>query len=190
MAELQLPSPEALRQLLRYEPETGKLFWRERGPETFMEGEGRYTAVRMAKIWNSKLARREAISCIDKGLGYRKGSLNGRKVYAHRVIWALHTGHWPLEDIDHINGDRADNRWGNLRAVPHSVNARNTRIRCTNTSGMMGVARYGRHGRWRALIMVDGRTKHIGCFDTYEQACAARKDAEARLGFHPNHGRD
>ncbi|WP_313349378.1 HNH endonuclease [Paracoccus sp. (in: a-proteobacteria)] len=189
MADKQLHSPEALHQLLRYDPETGQLFWRERGPEWFSDGAGRYTANRAARIWNTKYAGKPALYGVDSGHGYRKGSIVGSNVYAHRAIWAMQTGTWPSEDIDHINGDRSDNRWVNLRSVSRRVNAKNARRRSTNTSGMMGVEQYGAHGRWRARIMVDGRTHHIGCFDSYEAACSARLSAEAAMGFHPNHGR-
>ncbi|MDQ7776289.1 HNH endonuclease [Paracoccus aminovorans] len=190
MAERLFPSPEALRQLIRYEPDTGHLLWKERGPEWFIAGEGRYTANRAARVWNSKYARKVAIDCLDPSNGYRKGTVLDTRVYAHRVIWALQVGAWPDGDIDHINGNRADNRWENLRSVPRKINARNTKRRETNTSGMMGVSQYGAHGRWRARIMADGKTTNIGCFDTYEAACEARQAAEAAMGFHPNHGRE
>lgn len=190
MANKPLPSPEVLRQLLSYDPETGKLFWKERGPEWFSDGEGRYTADRTARIWNTKYAGKAAIDCIDVSNGYRKGTVLDVKIYAHRAIWALQTGAWPEGDIDHISGDRANNRWVNLRSISRKVNAKNTKRRETNTSGMMGVSQYGARGRWRARIMTDGKMTNIGCFDTYEDACEARQAAEAAMGFHPNHGRD
>lgn len=189
MAAKPLPSPEVLRQLLRYDPDSGKLFWRERAENMFPEGEGRYTAARSCRIWNTKYAGKEAITAVDPSLGYKKGSVWCGKFYAHRLIWAIQTGAWPEQDIDHINGDRADNRWGNLRAVDRKTNSRNARRRSTNTSGMMGVKWQPGLDKWRAQIMVDGRNIALGCFDDFDEACAARKAAERRYGFHENHGR-
>ena len=142
-----------------------------------------------ARYGNTKYAGREAISAVDRSLGYKKGSIFNAKCYAHRVIWAMQTGEWPADDIDHINGDRADNRWENLRAVERKDNARNAKRRSTNTSGMMGVQWHPALGKWRARIMVDGRSIALGCYHSLEDACAARKSAERRYGFHENHGR-
>lgn len=189
MATKPLPSPEALRQLLRYEPETGKLFWLERCSAMFPDGSGRYTADRSCRIWNIKYAGKEAITSIDPSLGYKKGSIWNVKCYAHRIVWALVDGSWPEHDIDHINGDRADNRWENLRAVTRKMNARNAKRRSTNTSGMMGVQWHTGNERWRAQIMVDGKNISLGCYEKFEDACAARKAAERQYGFHENHGR-
>jgi len=184
-----LPSPETLRQLLRYEPTTGRLYWLERSKEWFVDGKGRYTSERNCKCWNTAHAGKEAISSIDPGLGYRKGSVLMKNLYAHRVIWAMQTGSWPDSDIDHINGDRADNRWSNLRSVSRSVNAKNACLRSNNTSGQMGVFWAKQIGRWRAVIWVDGKRISLGCFIGFEDAKAARKDAEIKHGFHNNHGR-
>jgi len=189
MATKALPSTEVLRQLLWYEPQTGKLYWKERSVASFVSGSGRYTAERAAKIWNSKYAGRAALNSVDPGLGYRKGSVGGRKVYAHRVIWAMQTGQWPAGEVDHINGDRADNRLQNLRDVPRRINAKNARCRATNTSGMMGVWQIRQTGKWRSSITIDGRTRHLGCFPSFAEASRARREAELTHGFHANHGR-
>ncbi len=188
MAKTELLSPDVLRQLLRYEPETGRLFWRERQASMFQSGKGRYTADRASKIWHSKYCGMEAFG-LDASEGYLRGSMAGHKVYAHRVIWAMQTGAWPADDIDHINGDRSDNSWVNLRSVPRRINAKNAKLRSTNTSGVMGVLQYGNNGKWRSLIMVDGKKIHLGCHDTFESASAARKAAESKYEFHANHGR-
>lgn len=174
MAEARRPSPALLRKLFRYEPLTGVLYWLPR--------------LDAHPGWNTKYAGREAFS-VDASTGYRSGSACGFNLLAHRVAWAMQTGEWPSGEIDHINGNRSDNRWANLRAVPKAENAKNQRLRATNASGAMGVMWIAERGKWRARIMVGGRNQSLGCFDTFNEACEARKAAEARLGFHENHGK-
>ena len=188
MAKRELPSPEVLRQLLRYEPETGKLFWKERAPEHYPCGFGRYTAARSSLTFNIKHANREA-GCLDESNGYLRLSILGSKTYAHRAIWAIETECWPDYDIDHINGCRTDNRLANLRAVDRHENTKNQRLRSTNTSGRMGVKKIQKTGRWRSGIMVDGVSHHIGVYATFDEASEARTVAEREFGFHENHGR-
>lgn len=178
---------DILRQILKYEPETGKLFWLERPAELFADtGSGGATGA--ASRWNGRNAGKEALVQKARG-GYLSGTIFWRPRFAHQVAWALHYGEWPMNPIDHINGDRADNRIANLRCVSYTDNARNQRIPKNNTSGVMGVRFYTPLGRWLATIGVGGRKIHLGYFDNKESAIAARKEAETRYGFHPNHGR-
>lgn len=180
MAPKALPSPEVLRQLLRYEPETGKLFWLERGPEFFPNG----TA---CKRWNSRLAGMEAFGHLIGG--YPSGSIFNNSYLAHRVIWALQTGEWPKGDVDHINGHRSDNRWVNLRNVPHQENQMNYPKPKSNTSGVMGVYWSNGCGKWRAAIRVGGKKVALGSFLKFEDAVAAQMNARKLHAYHPNHGR-
>lgn len=180
MAPKALPSPEVLRQLLRYEPETGKLFWRERSRDMFGSN-------RIFLSWNARYAGAEAL--VVKFMGYRSGGVNGARVLAHRAVWAMQTGAWPEADIDHINGVRDDNRLENLRAVTRAENLRNTRRRDNNTSGFTGVDYFKAMKSWRARIHVNGAEVVLGYFATAEAAGAARKSADAVYGYHANHGR-
>jgi hypothetical protein len=184
-------TPEICRQLLRYEPETGKLFWRERGPEWFGESPNRWggviTAETRAKQWNASHAGREAMTCPD-GNGYLCGSIVGRRLLTHRVIWAIMTGGWP-DNTDHINGIRDDNRWKNLRSVSSLENGRNKALKSGNRYGCMGIDWYPPTKRWTASIGVKKRRIHLGYFLELEDAIAARRKAERKYGFHPNHGR-
>lgn len=177
MASNALPSQEVLRQLLRYEPSTGKLFWKER---TGGKSE------KHTKTWNSRNAGTEAFPTIHKQ-GYRKGTLLGVTVLAHRVAWAIQTGVWPDEQVDHINGMKSDNRWENLRQVTNSENCRNMPIPKHNTSGVLGVYTEGKG--WKAAIQVGGKNIHLGCFRSLSDAAQARKEAENKYGYHANHGR-
>jgi hypothetical protein len=97
-------------------------------------------------------------------------------------------GYWPKE-VDHINGDSCDNRLVNLREVNHQQNMRNAKRRSDNSSGATGVYYIKATGRWIAQIRVDNRGRHLGAFNSFEEAVAARKAAEVALGFHENHGR-
>jgi hypothetical protein len=99
------------------------------------------------------------------------------------------TGEFPPNDIDHINGNRNDNRWANLRGVERSINMKNCARRSDNTSGFTGVTWDGYRKKWRSTIFVDGRKHQLGRHDDFETACAARKAGNVRFGFHPNHGR-
>lgn len=176
--------PSEVRSLLRYEPDTGKLYWLERGVSLFR---GKYPAQRSCRSWNARNAGKEAFTAVGAS-GYREGRIHNRIYRAHRVIWAIAHGEWP-EQVDHINGDRADNRLVNLRAVTRFQNARNTKLPITNTSGVMGVERHVGGTRWRARIKVNRRQIHLGYFVELSDAIAARKAAEKKYGFHANHGR-
>jgi hypothetical protein len=116
------------------------------------------------------------------------GRIDARGYLAHRVVWALVHGAWPQKQIDHIDHDRTNNRVENLRIVGHQENHRNTTLRKNNASGFMGVSWYKAGEKWTAYIMIDRVKKHLGCFDALEDAVAARRAAEARFGFHENHG--
>lgn len=185
MTAKNLPSPELLRKLLRYEPDTGKLYWRERTPDMFVDG--KRSAEGCCSNWNSRYAGKEAFTAFQNG--YLHGSIFDRLYLTHRVIWAICHGAWPLAQIDHINGDRRDNRIKNLRSVSHAENGKNQKLSLRNTSGVCGVSWHGSRKKWHSRIMLDGKELHIGYFTDKADAIAARKAAEAKYGFHPNHGR-
>ncbi len=131
---------------------------------------------------------REALTARDQQ-GYLVGKALGRMVRAHRVVWALATGAWPDGDIDHIDGDVTNNRIENLRVVDSAANNKNQKLPRNNTSGVIGVSWRAAAGKWEAQIKVNRKRHHLGCFSTLAAAAAARRAAEERFGFHPNHGR-
>jgi len=173
-------------ELLKYDPETGNLFWRERSPDMFTDGE--QSAERHCSWWNSRYSGKDAFTARDRG-GYLSGTIFGRAYKAHRVIWLLHSGEWPEDDIDHINGDQTDNRLENLRSVSAAENMKNQRIYSNNTSGVAGVSWDKKRGKWRSHIMSNGHQKSLSRFARLEDAIAVRKTAEIDYGFHKNHGR-
>lgn len=180
MAKREIPSPELLRQLVDYEPLSGAMVWKVRSAEHFL---GRaYPAARLAKSWNSRYAGRPA-DANTQGRGYRTITIFDQHHSAHRAAFAMMTGEWPVDQIDHINGDRGDNRWANLRSVTAHTNMRNSRTR-KGSSGVVGV-RQNRHGTWTATIC----GAHIGNFANEAEAARARGEREQALGFTARHGR-
>ncbi|HEX5183606.1 MAG TPA: HNH endonuclease [Allosphingosinicella sp.] len=180
MKALPLPPSAYLRDALQYDPESGKLFWKERPISHF--GGAKRSAEECAKAWNSLYAHREAMTALSTD-GYRKGRLSGRELLAHRVIWKLVHGLDP-DHIDHIDGDRSNNKLANLRSVTPSENNRNRRQPKTNTSGAIGVCWVESEGAWVAYVRV-----HLGYFDRFEDAVAAREEAARRFAYHPYHGK-
>lgn len=113
--------------------------------------------------------------------GYRWVTLGGARYYAHRVAWTLAYGVEPSGFIDHINGDRADNRLCNLRCATHSENLRNRGIPCHNTSGIKGVSWEESSKTWRASIGVNRKRIYLGRFAKKGDAAKAVADARSRL---------
>lgn len=169
MTKRSLPTPEELRQLLRYEPETGKLYWKPR-PASMFKNKQAYGA------WNTKYAGEEAFTAIDDS-GYRRGSVFDRRYWAHRVIWAIHYGEWPEDQIDHVDNDGLNNRLSNLREATASENQRNQGARKTNKSGYKGVSWHSRDKAFHAQISVDGKQISLGLHATAEAAHAAYCEA-------------
>ncbi len=183
-----LPSPRVLRRLLSYDPETGELRWKKRPVWLFKKPSGAKTRRWRASYWNNRYATHRAFTSKDRH-GYHQGNLFNTVYRAHRLIWVLHHGTWPEADIDHINGDRSDNRIENLRSVSRMENLQNVRLRPNNTSGIVGVSWMPKLSKWQAYINVNRKRLPLGQFKNKSDAIAARKAAEKKYGFHPNHGR-
>jgi hypothetical protein len=143
-----------LRELLHYDPETGIFIRRKTaGPSRSGQVAGGHSAG-----------------------GYPVIMIDRRNYMAHRLAWLYVHGRHPTGVVDHINGDRADNRIANLRECSRLENARNQRGRAS--SGLKG-AYFGR--RWQSRIQVNGRTYYLGCFPTAEEAAKAYDEAARRL---------
>lgn len=143
---------------------------------------------RAAATWNTRYANKEAFTALNTS-GYKSGNLLGKRYLAHRVIWLLCHKDWPEGTLDHINGIRTDNRLSNLRLATLSENAQNRKTPSVNTSGVMGVYWYKKFRKWVSMIRIAGKLTYLGAYDDFEEAVAARKEAELANGYHPNHGR-
>lgn len=117
--------------------------------------------------------------------GYISIGIKGGVFFAHRLAWFYVHGEWPSGQIDHINGDRKDNRICNLRVVSQSENNQNQKkARSDNKLGILGVhADTERPGNYKAFIRVDKKSKFLGRFKTIDKASAAYK--QAKLIYHP-----
>ena len=151
---------DSLHDLFDYNPETGLLTWKVHAARRRKPG--------------------DIAGCKDPS-GRILVGIKGKLFKAHRIIWAMMTGEWPTLSIDHINEDPSDNRWCNLRLATKSENMRNMTITKANSSGTKGVGFHVRANKWRAYIGVNGKTLHLGLFETKEEAIAMRKEAATFL---------
>lgn len=113
--------------------------------------------------------------------GYRGVSRKQRNHFAHRVAWLFLTGNWPACQIDHINGDRADNRACNLREADSRQNNLNRGATSKSASGIKGVYWKKRERKWLAQISFGGKSKHLGFYASKEEAAQAYAAAAALL---------
>lgn len=157
-----LPSVERLNELFVYEPLTGDLRWKSI-PNQF----------RRAKVG-------DLVGTIG-AKGYRVVGIDRIYYLAHRIIWKMMTGADPVDQIDHEDTNRQNNRWANLREATNGPNICNSRLRKDNTSGVKGVCWDKSHKAWAAYIAAGDGHKRIGRFKIKEDAIAARLKAAEEL---------
>lgn len=172
----EMPDLELFRSLVSYDAETGMFKWKERPDSMF-------PAKRHAITWNKRFSGKEAFNTLNHN-GYLYGALFEENYSTHRLAWYYVHGVEP-DEVDHINGNRSDNRIVNLRNVSRTENCRNTKRAKRNTSGVVGVSWDSVNKVWHVRI----RRKHIGRLKDFDDAISARKAAELEFGFHANHGR-
>ena len=154
--------------VLRYDPETGLLWWKKRA-------RGR------------KLSRPAGTVKRD---GYVGVVICGTNFPAHRIAYLLHYGDCPLDMVvDHENHIRADNRISNLRLVSTYDNARNVSVGRNRTTGVIGVYYNKGKKKFAAQIWAGGKAKYLGLYQTLEDAAEARRKANELYGYHKNHGK-
>jgi hypothetical protein len=175
-------TPAVLRDLLTYIPETGVLLWKERPLKYFEDRGGRYTARRSKRIFDTSFAGKPALNCPNMA-GYLRGNLFGRLMLAHRAAYMIVTGEpiTSVQQVDHINGVRADNRWGNLRLATNTQNQHNSKSAEGSSSTFVGVSWDRRAGKWCAYICPEDRKIHLGYFESEVAAAVARDTAAIKM---------
>jgi hypothetical protein len=113
--------------------------------------------------------------------GYSTVKVDGVHLLAHRVVWAMHYGEWPVGSLDHVNGIKSDNRIENLRIATHSQNRANTLASRTSSHGTKGITLLPT-GKWQAQIQHNGKFRYLGCFADKQEAAQVYADA-ARAAF-------
>lgn len=166
-----LPTRTDVSERLEYDPASGRFTWKPNPARSVQ--------------WNARFAGKPTGS-IDRVTGYARIRFDDRLFYAHRLAWLIVTGEWPVDDIDHRNGDRADNRFANLRSASRGENGQNAAVKSNSTSGLKGVSADARSGKWAAEISVHGRKKYLGLHSTANDAYSAYLRAKADLhAFQP-----
>lgn len=158
---------ERLRELLSYNAETGVFTWLRRSENS-----------RLDKIFNARFSGAKAGS--PNSNGYLLIGIKGRLYPAHRLAWLWVHGTMPADQIDHIDGNRANNALANLREATNSQNQRNRGSTKRNTSGFKGVSWRKGEERWYAQIAASGRNIFLGYYDTPDAAAAAYAAAAAK----------
>jgi len=149
---------QKIKEFIDYNPNTGAMTWKK-------------------VLSNRTKAGAKCGANIDSK-GYARVCFDGKQYRAHRVAWALFYNEEPRNQVDHINGNRLDNRISNLRLATNTQNSRNANISKNNTSGVTGVTYYTAAQKWMAQIMVDRKNVYLGIFLAKEDAIKARKQAE------------
>jgi hypothetical protein len=157
--------PKEIFDYFAYDPETGIMRWKiDNGP---------------------KNRKGKAVGCKNKR-GYIRVRFKGEDYQYHRIAWAI--GHNTLEVppiLDHTNGDRSDNRLYNLRAATSQQNNFNCK---SKRNGLKGASFYKRKNKWQSQIRINGKSKHLGFFDTeieaHEAYCRAAKKLHGEF-FNP-----
>ena len=149
---------EQLKQILRYSPENGKFVWLKH----------KYRPTLVGQTAGSRTVSE-----------YWAIAINNRKILAHRLAWFYMTGEWPTEHIDHIDGNKQNNAFANLRQVTRTGNLQNMRRPTkANKCGYLGVSAH--QNKWIMQIMVNGRRIRKSGFDTPEKAHQAYLEAKRK----------
>jgi hypothetical protein len=138
-----------LRNELNYSPESGEFRW----------------AVRRRGVQFGAVAGR-----VSKSHGYRDIGFMGEQHRAHRLAFMYMLGRWPVGDVDHIDGDKANNSWANLRECTRSQNCLNVDPKALNVSGFVGVSWDAERGKWLAQIRISGKKRNLGRYATLDEA--------------------
>jgi hypothetical protein len=168
-----LPSWEYLKECFRYDVNTGELFWKVRPVHHFKNSH------RM-NIWNTKFSNKVAGS-INKHIGYFRISIDDIRYLIHRIIWKLLKNEEPPAIIDHIDGNRTNNRINNLREASKSQNSSNCTQNKNNTTGFKGVSYNIISKQYISRIFHNGKEIWLGSFNTADAASLAYQNKSLEL---------
>lgn len=159
-------SQDLLRKFYRYNPDTGEFLHR-------LDTHQSYAGDTPGYIGNH---------------GYLVCSVGNKEYLIHRLIWLYMTGDMP-EMVDHIDHNKLNNIWNNLREVCNTTNAMNCSVSKNSVTRANGVSFMKSRSKYRAYITVDRKQISLGLFKTLEEAIEARAKANTEYGFHANHGK-
>ena len=145
-----------LKSILEYKPEAGSWDW-------------------FVSKGNQKAGSKAG--SIRKSDGYYRIKINGKEYVSHRLAWLYMTGEWPTNEIDHIDLNKLNNKWKNLREATHSQNMANVALLSNNTSGYKGVFWHKQNLKWMVQIKVNNKRIYLGSFVNKEDAVEAYKKA-------------
>ena len=151
---------EKLKSLIEYRPDDGVFVWK--------------SVRKHNRLWR--------VAGTLRNDGYWSIMILGKSYFAHRLAFLYMTDAMPIGEIDHINGDRSDNRWCNLRQCSRAQNRMNLKVYKNSTTQVAGVSWHKRLAKWQARIGQNGKRIHLGYFDVIEGAIEARLLAQ-RLVF-------
>ena len=138
-------------------------------------------------IFTNKKKGLKAGTATDQG--YVRIGIDNNYYKAHRLAFLYMLGLFPSDQVDHINGNRSDNRWLNLRSASNAINQKNRKTQKNNTSKVTGISWSKERVAWEASIRVNKRRVSLGRHSDWFEAVCARMSANNKYDFHPNHGR-
>lgn len=156
---------DQLKHALLYDPDTGLLVW--------------------VNPASCRVRAGQTAGCLRPD-GYVFTQINKRRYMNHRLAWLYVYGEWPLDEIDHIDGNRSNNKLSNLRIATSKQNKENTRIRLTNTSGHRGVHWDKSRNKWMAFVVHNRKFHNLGRFNDVNDAVTAAKQARDAFFTHHN----
>lgn len=171
--ELVMITQKRLKEVIQYKKETGIAYWKERSRCDF---DANYAGNEVGCVAN--IGGRKVITC----------KVDYKQYYLHRLIFLYYHGWMPIF-VDHINGNSLDNRICNLRDGSNGINNKNCKKRTDNTSGVGGIYKHTKTGKWVVRISIKGKRKHFGCFDDFFEACCVRFSVINSDSYTVRHGR-
>ncbi len=169
---------EFLKSIFKYDPVTGDLKYLERNPAMFDDGK-RHSREDICRRWNVRWSNKNTGYISPDG--YVRTKIFNQLYLVHVVAWIYMTGETPVSDIDHIDRNKSNNAFSNLRISTESQNIANSKLHRDSTTGFKGVTKRKNQNKYRARIRYEGNLISLGDYDTPEEAHEAYCKAAKRL---------